>query len=73
MHNVVQGYIYVTVCSLLFIFVLYLSYLFRLNTPPPHGTVGSVTFRSGYLSFSHLTHAMPMLRGNVFGMTSPLY
>ena len=35
---------------------------YRLNTPPPRGAVGGVTFHSGNLSFPHLTPAMPMVR-----------
>ena len=64
-HNVVQGYI--RCCVLSFIdFMLYLFYMFRLNTPPPRGAVGGVTFHSGYLSFPRLTPATPMVRGILF-------
>ena len=42
MNNVVRGY--TTVCYSVF-FVLYLLYFFWLDTSPPRGAIGSVTFR----------------------------
>ena len=52
--------------------VLYLFYLFGLNTPPPRGAVGGVTFPSGYLSFPHLTPATPMVRGRFLAWLLPV-
>ena len=61
-HNVVQGYIWDCVLSIYFFNVVFVV-LDRLNTPPPRGAVGDVTFHSGYLSFPHLTPAMLVVRG----------
>ena len=60
-----------TVCYLLLFGVLYLFDLFRLNTPPLIEAVGGVTFHSGYLSFPHLTPAMPMIRGRFLALLFP--
>ena len=60
-HNAVQGYIFDLLYLLLY--VLFLFYVFQLNTHPPRGAVGGVTFHSGYLSFPHLTPTMTMVRG----------
>ena len=70
-HHVVQGYIWDCALSFSF-FVLYMFYLFRLNTPSPCGAVGVVTFHSGYLSFPHLTPRHADGPGDIFRMTSPL-
>ena len=71
-HNVVQGYMQDCVLSFLFC-VLYLLYLFRLNTSPPRGAVDGVTSHSGYLSFPRHPRRHASGPREVFGMTSPLY
>ena len=63
---------YTGLCVIFCFFVLYLFYVFRVNTPPHRGAVGGVTFLSGYLSFPHLTPRNANDPREVFGMTPPL-
>ena len=66
-HKVVQG---CTRLHAIFV-VLYLFRFFRLDTPPPRGAAGSVTFRLRYLLFPHFPPpAVPVGLREIFGMTS---
>ena len=63
--NVIQGYVRARVVSFIYFYVS--------KHLPPRGSVGDVTFHSGYLSFPRLTPRHADGPREVFGMASPLY